>query len=302
MNIAYRVFNHTHETPTHVSKKQVFKHAVVNFIQTIQRIRDEYVHGDGLIYLLFDNPTSRVDLQTSFYYASRKQAYAKYKEKRSKEPKEFYNSIGLLKYYYMLLDSSYRTVQISNLEADDLVKPVLATRPDNTYSLLLSNDLDWARYISPVTHWLPGLSGEPDTVETISDRLGFRVTEETLIAYKAVFGDTADDIPRLAPSAQEPYFSELAQTLESADSLVGLASVSSNIEQYPFLQNIREDERQFRINLQLIREIPVSEKHLEYTTTIGRNSETMRVAVEKALGIREANGFTFGTMKRPRVQ
>lgn len=303
MNVAYRVFNHKNEAPTHVAKKQVFRHAVANFIKTISQLRETYLHSDGHIYLLFDNPTSRVDLQTSFYFASRKQAYAKYKEKRSREPKEFYNSIGLLKYYYLLLDESYHTIQITNLEADDLVKPLVASlNTASEYHLMVSNDLDWARNLTSNVHWLQQFSGEPDTPETISQHLGFRVTEETLIAYKAIFGDTADDIPAIAGAKLQPYFTAFAEEITTADDAVRFATSDKMIAIYPFLQAVRDNTRQFRINLQLVREIPVAERHLAATTSTGRGAVKVQTAVEKALGIRESNVFTFGDIKRPRVE
>lgn len=302
MNLAYRVFDHRHESPTRVAKKQVFQHAIVNFINTVARLKQEYLHADGLVYLLFDNPTSRVDLQTSFYFASRKQAYAKYKEKRNKEPKEFYNSIGLIKYYYMVQDPSFRTIQITNLEADDLVKPLLQSLPPEDMHLLVSNDLDWVRSVGENTHWLSGLSGEPDTINTLTQRLGFKVNEETLIAYKAIFGDEADNIPSIASKKLEPYFASLAEELTKADDIAFLSNSDKNIEKYPFLSSVRQDIRQFKINLQLIREIPVAARHLELTTTIGRNSQPMKNAIEKALGMREPAGFVFGDIKRPRVE
>lgn len=300
-NFAYRVFDHKKDKPSAVSKKQVYKKAVCNFINAIEALRKDYLHSaGGQIYLLFDNPTSRIDLQSTFYFADRKQAYAKYKADRAKEPKEFYNSLNLLKYYYMTADPLYRTVQVSRLEADDLVEPVLRLYCKDKSVLLVTNDLDWARYLNYNVHWMP--QHEVETPAQVEERLGFPLTEQSLVAYKALFGDPSDNIPAVAPESLKASFAVLAESISSADDLPRMACNDDNVERYPVLARLRVNEKQYRINLQLVNAIPVADKHVEAVCTIGRASDIARRAVEEAIGLVQAkNTFVFGNIRRPRV-
>jgi hypothetical protein len=301
-NFAYRTFDHRKERVSYVSKKSIYKQAVCNFITALREIEDTHLHSDGEVFLLFDNPTSRIDLQSSFYFADRKQAYAKYKKDRAKETKEFYNSISLLKYYYTVESSRYHTTQISRLEADDLVEPVLKKFCKDKRVLLISNDLDWARYLNESVHWMPR-GGEVETAEDLSAKLGFKLTETNLCMYKAIFGDPADNIPGITSSRMLPYFIALTEDRDLAPTSLPLFACEKDmLERYPILQSIRESEKQYRINLQLVNAIPVAEKHLEYTTTTGRNSAVSLKALREALGlIQDKSGFVFGNIKRPRA-
>lgn len=300
-NFAYKVFDHRKDRPSAVSKKQVYKKAVCNFIQAVDQLVKDYLHSaDGQVYLLFDNPTSRIDLQSTFYFADRKQAYAKYKADRAKEPKEFYNSISLLKYYYMVAAPVYHTVQVSRLEADDLVEPVLRLYCKDKRALLVTNDLDWARYLSHNVHWLP--KHEVEGPEHIEARLGFPLTEQNIVMYKALFGDPADNIPSVAPAGMSSGFSSLVAAVSSADELPRMACNNENVERFPVLAKVRENEKQYRINLQLVNAIPVADKHIQSVFTTGRDSEVAARAVREAIGFSTPEeSFVFGNIRRPRV-
>lgn len=298
-NFAYRTFQHKKDKPSTVSKKQVYKKAVCNFISAIDTLKRDYLHSDGNIYLLFDNPTSRIDLQSTFYFADRKKAYAKYKSDRSKEPKEFYNSLDLIKYYYLTAEPIYHTVQVPRLEADDLVEPVLRLYCKDKPALLVTNDLDWARYVNDKVQWLPG--AEVEGLEQLEGRLGFKLTEQSLVAYKSLFGDDADNIPSIAPHSMRAGFSALAETIQNAGDLPRMSCDSDLVERYPLLARVRENERQYRINLQLVNAIAVADNHVEAVCTTGRNSEVAQHAVLEAIGmVQPKNSFVFGNIRRPR--
>lgn len=301
MNTAYRTFNHKAESPAYVSKKAVYKKAVCNFIRKIEELKTAYCHSDANIYLLFDNPTSRIDLQSSFYFASRKESYAKYKADRAKESKEFYNSIGLLKYYYLVIGPEYHTIQINKLEADDLVKPTLELyNKEPNRALLISNDLDWTRYLSSRVDWMPHW-GIIESKDELSQRLGFPASEQNIVAYKAIFGDASDNIPAIASSTLQDSFIAMCGTFKEASELPIRSCSKEEIERFPVLQHIAENERQYRINLQLVNAIPVSAEHIRVTTTSGRSSHICKQAVEKSIGLVSADTtFKFGGITRPR--
>ena len=91
------------------------------FIKKLNQLIEQFSYHDAEIYLLFDNPTSRIELRNSFVNIGRKNIFPDYKAKRVKESKEFYNSLGLIKYYYLLKPKNYKCVQANGLEADDFV-------------------------------------------------------------------------------------------------------------------------------------------------------------------------------------
>ncbi len=301
MNFAYRTFDHKKETPSFVSKKQVFKGAVRNFINRVEQLKEQYMHSDGTVFLLFDNPTSRIDLQSSFYFADRKQAFAKYKEDRAKEPKEFYSSLGLLKYYYSVSPNQYCSLQIPRLEADDLVEPVLRLYCKNKTALLVTTDYDWTRYVTDDVHWLPG--DVPETKEQLSERLGFEITENNIVMLKSLFGDEADNIPAVAPAAMQHSFPALCTEIKDAETLPLLACSDANVERFPVLAYVRKNERQYRINLQLVNAIKVADRHIAAATVYGRDSRPALLAVREALDLTASSktGFVFGNIRRPRV-
>jgi hypothetical protein len=299
-NMAHMLFNINKDSLTSVSKKQVYKNLVRDFISRIETLRAEHLHSDGQVYLLFDNPTSRIDLQSSFYFASRKEAYAKYKSDRAKSPKEFYNSVNLLKFYYLVCDSSYHTAQITRLEADDLVAPLLATTCKDKKCLMVTTDLDWARYLSNNVHWVQG-SKAVATAEDLACKLGFPITETSIVAYKVLFGDPSDNIPSLISSKYKKDFPRLLEKLADPSDLPFMCTKDSFTQEFPFLKEVYDKDRQCRINLQLVNSIPVSPKHLAAVLTTGRDSKPSQKAVLQGVGSIADKGFVFGNLHRPRV-
>lgn len=301
MNLFYRVSIHKTESSNLVSKKKVYKESVCNFIKKVNEIIDEHSYHDADIYLLFDNPTSRIDLKSAFMYAGRKEIFPDYKAGRVKESKEFYNSLGLIKYYYLLKEPNYRCLQASSLEADDLVKPLLNHRINGKSTLLVSTDLDWAKEVNENVHWMKNWE-EIVGPELLSQKMDFKVTEASLIAYKALYGDSSDNIPNLIKAKTFPQFQELSGKIQDPLDIVDWSNVTRMREEYPILKDIKDLERQYRINVQLVDSIPVAEKHLEHIIAKGRDSKELRLIVERAIGLRSAQkGYEFGNVRRERI-
>ena len=286
-----------------ISSKFVYRDLVARYIETIKSLTEQYLTEDGLVYLLFDNPTSRLDLQKAFYFASRKHIYPKYKEQRARESKEFYNSLDLIRYYFLTNIAKYVCIQVQNLEADDLVKPVLTNYcTPSTRVLMVTNDYDWTRYLSTTVDWLPHITAAPESVNNFVETMGFMPTENSIIIYKSLFGDPSDNIPHIIVKNTDTY-AEFVDFIKltpdrAPDSLIDLSRSNAAIETSKILQAIREKERQYRINIQLTSTIPISEKHLHAVTCYGRNSSVIVDAIETAVGIRkEKREFVFGNIK-----
>lgn len=297
VNLCYRIYKE--EDPSLLSSKFVYKTFVKNFILTIEDLKNKYLHSDGNIYLLFDNYFSRVDLQNSFMYADRKRIDETYKKARKKDTKEFYNSINLIRYYYLIGPPKYYTIRIDGLEADDFVKPILQ-KIKSRMNLMVTTDLDWCRYLSETTHWLPDLSQPPETNIDLSHKLGFKVNETSIISYKAFFGDLSDNIPEVARKTKENFttFCDYIKKVKSPEDFI---SIARDKPTNPLFKGIIDDERQFIINLQLVKNIPIQEEVFKQNLVEGRNADTLFKSLREVLGLESQKTFVFGNVKRPRV-
>lgn len=305
VNLCYKLFKKGEDTVIQAGSKLIFKKSICAFIKTLEELVDKYLHSDGKVYLLFDNYFSRADLKTSFMFADRRELSRAYKETRKKENKEFYNSINFLKYFYLTGPSKYSTLQITGLEADDLVKPLLATNQCKDKScLLITSDLDWCRYLNsnPQVDWLPKLGEQPETYEDISHQLGFSATESNIIIYKAILGDKSDNIEGLVTDNdkhRQELISLLSQIRSPEDLIYLSRQPGSNSS---ILKAIANNEKQYSVNIQLVSSIPCKSEYIESNLVVGEDSKTLHKTVLEALGLEgETPKFVFGNVKRPRI-
>jgi hypothetical protein len=305
MNLFYKVFDRDEIEKT-LNKKKVYYNSVANFIKSVNDIENKYLKAGGSVYLLFDNHDSRDELQKSFYFYGRKTLYEDYKAGRKQESKAFYYSLDLIKYYFLVKESKYKVLQIQNLEADDLVKPILEWHTKKSdFNLMISNDYDWSRYLTDKTLWLPRLDEEPKDDSDFFAKKGFQPTETNVVVYKALFGDKSDNIPSLEVENKKNYASFVDMILNNeftdATQVIRYSHHDPNRVRYPFLEKIKELETQFRINVQLISNIKVSESHIELSMCKGRDSKQIVSTIEKALGLKKGEThFEFG-IRPPRV-
>ena len=306
VNFAYRTFKIEGETPVRISKKTVYKDSICNFIDSVEDLKGKYLKSDGQVYLLFDNYFSRADLRSMYMFANRKELSESYKANRKKESKEFYNSLNFLRYFYLIGPEQYHTVRIDNLEADDLVKPLfekIGVISGNTSALMVTNDLDWTRYLSDSVDWLPRLDETPEDVRMLSDKLGFKVNEKSIIAYKALFGDSSDNIKGMVSHNNKNLkeFKELMEKCNYADDLLYLARAISNTKEKSILKAVHDDEKTYIVNMQLVDTIACSKETLACSLTTGRNATSLYSTVRKAIGLDGPEKFTFGNVRRNRI-
>lgn len=310
INFCYRLFRTQQEEPVELSKKLIYKNSVCNTIKSLESLQRKYLNSDtGKVYLLFDSYPARVDFQSAYMYAERKRIDENYKASRKKENKEFYQSINLVKYYYLINSPVFSTVQVDGLEADDLVKPLLASECKDKRSLFITTDLDWCRYLNFQTDWLPDLSQNPETVEDLSQKLDFKVSETSIILYKAFFGDASDNIPAIISNTEENknQFKAILKEISYPDDIFQFVRDADNLKRYPMLDAIISAERKklgtetrLQINLYLASSLPCSTTLLKENIVSGENKETLLRSVQEALGLVESKKFVFGNIKRPR--
>jgi hypothetical protein len=290
-----------------VSSKYIFKKLAAKYITTLRTLQEQYLTAGGRIYILFDQAPSKHDTKKTFKHAGagRKAVYFKYKDKRVKESKEFYNTLDLLKYYYLAGPVEYSCIQIQGLEADDLVKPVIENLlgPEDR-ALMVTNDSDWTRYLSPTVDWLPKLGQPPATALEFELDKNYYPSEGNVVAYKVLFGDSADGVPHILTKTQA-HLEEFTNLAASIDlSIVDLLDKARNLnaetlKKSPILSALREQERQAIINLQLVSAVPVKASHLNAAICHGRNSTVVIKAVESAIGLRASKReFVFGNIRQ----
>ena len=306
VNFAYRTFKIEGETPVRISKKTVYKDSICNFIDSVEDLKNKYLKSDGQVYLLFDNYFSRADLRSMYMFVNRKELNESYKANRKKESKEFYNSLNFLRYFYLIGPEQYHTIKIDNLEADDLVKPLFETIKvigGNTSALMVTNDLDWTRYLSDSVDWLPRLNETPEDVRVLSNKLGFNVNEKSIIAYKALFGDSSDNIKGMVTLNNKNLeeFRGLMDKCSFADDLIYLARTVPNTQEKSILKAIHDDEKTYIINMQLVDTIACSKETLACSLTTGRNAVSLYSTIKKAIGLDGPEKFTFGNVRRTRI-
>jgi len=128
----------------------------------------------------------------------RKQEYAEYKGNRKEQPSELYHQFPLIK---ELLESFKIPVyEKQGFEADDLLGTIATINekkhPD-IQNIIVTGDLDALQLVSPSTEVYTMKRGVSDTfiygVQAVKDRYGFG--PEGVIEYKALRGDTSDNIP-----------------------------------------------------------------------------------------------------------
>ena len=179
-NLSHKILDDTKKASSTIiiNNKSSYKEFIASFIRSVDSLVEKYGTDSTSVYCLFDNYKSRLDLQNSFLNSGRKSISENYKKNRKKQPKEWYNSLNILKYFYEVNEPKYYVAQLQGLEADDLVKPTLSLVKGR--SLLITSDLDWCKYLTPDVDWLPSLSEEPLSVEDTSLKLGFKCTENNI--------------------------------------------------------------------------------------------------------------------------
>lgn len=301
LNLLYRLREQQNEAKL-ISSKYVYRDLVIRFITFMDALQDRHMSAEGRVFFLFDHSPSGHDHGRTYRNIGRRAIDSRYKENRQKDTKEFYNTFDLIKYYYLTNKPHYVSLQAQGYEADDLVRPLLTYAiPSDERSLLVTNDYDWARYLSDRVDWLPKLASNPATAKDFVEEKGYVPSEQSILIYKAVFGDRSDNIAGIlseSPKHVDEMMVVLSEENITIQKMIERSYQSSYLTASPIYKAIHEDERQFRINVQLIEPVPLDEKHLEAIMCVGRNSEVATAAVETAIGLRkEERVFVFGNIK-----
>ena len=307
-NLSYKILDDTKKASSTIiiNNKNSYKEFIASFIRSVDSLLDRFGTESSSVYCLFDNYKSRLDLQSYFLNPGRKSLSENYKKNRKKQPKEWYNSLNILKYYYEVNEPKYYVAQLQGLEADDLVKPTLGLVSGR--SLLVTSDLDWCRYLSSDVDWLPSLSEEPMTIEDTTHKLGFECTENNIVLYKALFGDPTDNIPSIIPE-NEYNRQKVLDLMKSHkgydpyDLIMDIRQFSHSKDADSFWKSLDDNDviSNYRVNLQLVSTINISEGVFKRELLQGTNRKEVVRSLREIVGLTPASKkFTFGNIRRPR--
>ncbi|OQA15560.1 MAG: hypothetical protein BWY64_02837 [bacterium ADurb.Bin363] len=232
----------------------MYSEAVQATLNKIKSLKNDYGYQDSFVYLLKDNPFSKID--------ERKSIDSNYKNaRRSKNvPAAFHKSLEHLAEILKCYDDTYRVCSYDNCEADDLVKIVLNGIEGTV--LLVSADLDWARGINFDTDWYNFV--EVISAERFIELYGFTPIGNSLKMYKAIHGDRSDSIENAVPHLPKDILIDLVSKYNTVDEMM------RNMwnENYPekWKLRIKENEVQIKINYQLVDylDLPLSYNQIVY--------------------------------------
>lgn len=165
------------------------KNVIQHLFESIDKIQNDFCNDKTIVYFIFDNSQSQINI--------RKNIDPLYKSNREKTDKNIYKYHNIFIELLKVKSDNYKILMAGNLEADDLVKPLLnyvkTLQTENYNVLLISNDLDWSRNINDKTYWY-NWSYVLNKQEFYSKH-GFFPSEEGIKIYKAIKGDKSDNIP-----------------------------------------------------------------------------------------------------------
>ena len=166
---------------------------MINFIESDVK---NHLATNGNIYLLYDPLPEfyQSDLKVSknFRFTTERQDIVPtYKSTRIGKP-EVVEAVKLLKKYYTFRGEHIKTCISKFLEADDFVEGIVAKETGNI--ALITNDSDWARYISDRVQMINKDFNHPYSVSEYFKEYNMFPTIASVTLRKAIKGDASDEV------------------------------------------------------------------------------------------------------------
>ena len=305
VNFGYLNMKKEYAVPVSLGNKKVYPEFVKNYLTTLDFLMKKFLEDDGQVTLLFDNYNSREELKEALKplkaSENRKKVNPNYKSNRVANTPYFYNSLDLIRYIHQLREPKYHTARIPNLEADDLVKPCINYLGDEKI-LMITNDSDWCRYLDKHIQYLPDLYGEPVTREAFQDKYGYYPSEDKVILYKILNGDTVDNVQAVFPQLKPAIKSYIMDNFDSVIDFMFDAHKHDILSE--FITDIKDSEIDIKVAYQMLATIPVTDEHFKAVYTTGRSADyVLKViyeVIEYNTGKEEKPVFEFGGLDVPR--
>jgi len=174
-----------------INSPDIVSIGVHEVLKKLNAFEYQYLNNKGLIWLLFDNPSSVTRLRSDI-----DPEYKSHRDSMNENMKAGLNYlIETLKVY----KDNFRVVFVDKLEADDLVKPLIEhinkvySEDNKNNILLISNDMDWSKSITDKINWYNWKNLY--TNEVFKNEYGFYPQGNSVQLFKALTGDKSDCIP-----------------------------------------------------------------------------------------------------------
>ena len=268
-NLFYRSF-YTNTVDCLINDETIYTGGIELFLHRLQRLRLDYGYTDTPIYVLLDNPTSTLKI--------RQLIDEEYKSHRleNKYTKEIYRTISYLKEVLRNYFDNVYVLQINNCEADDLVLPLLKRFNSKDETLLVSADLDWSRSLSHSVHYFN--FKKIYDLDLFNDEYGFVPNGRKINLYKAIRGDTSDNISPSVPYMPKDLLIYLIDNYYDVD-INKFANSILYDDKIPtkWKNDIKANDRDIRKNYQLVDFIPIDDDIDDYLQVCKRNKALVRV-------------------------
>lgn len=212
-----------------------------NVISCIETEFMPHLEKGGDLYLLFDPiPLNDLGISNTFkYQTTRQKVVSNYKLNR-KHDKNALSVIEIVRKYFSHRGEHIREVISDEYEADDYVESIVA-KYQNDDIALITNDEDWARYISDKVHMINDSFNKPFTSSDFFKKYNFYPTASSVSMFKACFGDVSDNITgalmvKKVHSVHSikklgfEYIQELSKSNDSVDDII------KRIKAYSFME------------------------------------------------------------------
>ena len=226
-------------------------------------------------------------------------SYKANRDHKNESLQTFYNTINLIKYYYSVSASKYKIVTVANLEADDVAEAVLKySCKDDSKTLLISNDLDWAKYINDKVD-IYNLE-EYINVEKFQNKYGYYPTEEAIIFNKIVYGDKSDNLGSCFIGFDSKKKEKIFSSFKSTENFINdyFKSPLFDLKDKEIIaENIPKIKRYYSI----YKSLPLTEGHYFSILCLGRNVQKMRETILSLCDRNKTATFKFSKLKIPRI-
>jgi len=232
----------------------LYSHSVQMTLNKIKALKEQYGYQNTKVFLLKDNPFSRIDDRTAI------DSSYKHARRSRTVPPAFHKSLEHLAEILKCYDDTYYVCSYDNCEADDLVKIVLDTITDG--ALLVSADLDWARGVTEKNHWYNYV--ELYDIEKFIHEYGFTPLNNSLKMYKAIHGDKSDSIENAVPYLPKDILIDIVSKYNSVDELFKGIWTEAYPEKWKL--KLKESEVKIKVNYQLVDylDLPLSFNQIAY--------------------------------------
>lgn len=252
-NLFYRVYYSIFAKERTGETNSILKQAVKGTFKMIKYYIENYAISEDEveIYCCFDNPTSKYNLRCGIS--------DQYKKNRKTESENFYKTIDFIKNIILAYNNNYHLVYMMELEADDIILPLLNYLDiKDSAVLLISTDLDWSRCLNYKKNKIDWLSNKVlYTKVKFEQEFGFIPNIGKVCLYKSLFGDKSDGIPIGTPYLPTEIKKRLCNDFDNLQEFFSsyqyLDYLTANMKKI-----IKENEKQLLQNWQLVSFIDIS--------------------------------------------